>query len=161
MAYTSKRTIINMCVGILLMIVYIVYALSDASPIPEDLKSWALAILIYIGACIVAVIVIQIFFHIAFAVGISVKEKSNDNKMAERIIKSSMVEDERDKLISLKSTRIGYSFTGFGFIAGLITLAIGIPTVVVLHIMTGGFAVGSIIEGVLSVYFNERGVSNG
>ena len=161
MNYSSKRTIISMCVGILLMIVYIFYALSDASPKPEDLKSWALAILIYIGACIVVVIVIQILFHIAFTVGIAVKEKSNDDKMAERIIKSSMVEDERDRLIGLKSMRIGYSFAGFGFVAGLIALAMGIPTVAVLHIMTGGFAVGSIIEGVLSVYFNERGVSNG
>ena len=161
MSYTSKRTIISMCAGILLMIVYIIYALSDVSPAPDDLKLWALAILVYIGICIAAVIIIQILFHIALAVGISVKEKSNDGKIAERIIKSSMVEDERDKLISLKSNRIGYSFAGFGFVAGLVALVTGVSAVVVLHVMTGAYAVGSIIEGFVSVYLNEKGVSNG
>jgi hypothetical protein len=154
-----------MGVGILLLVAYVVYALGDASPAPEDLKLWAIALLVYIGACIVAGIVIQILFHIALAVGISVKEtaKGNecDDKNVERIIKSSMVEDERDKLIDLKSSRIGYTFAGFGFVAGLIALAIGVPTVIALHIMAGAFAVGSIVEGFMSVHLNERGVHNG
>jgi len=150
-----------MGVGILLLAAYIVYALGNASPAPEDLKSWALAILLYIGVCIAAGIVIQIIFHIVLAIGISVDEKDHDDKKVERIIKSSMFEDERDKLISLKSSHIGYGFAGFGFVAGLIALALGILPIVVLHIMAGAFAVGSIIEGSVSVYLNEKGVRNG
>jgi hypothetical protein len=154
-----------MGVGILLLVAYVVYALGNASPAPEDLKLWAIALLVYIGACIVAGIVIQILFHIALAVGISVKKtvKGNvcDDKNVERIIKSSMVEDERDKLIDLKSSRIGYILAGFGFVAGLIALAMGVSAVIALHIMAGTFAVGSIIEGFMSVYLNERGVHNG
>ena len=161
MSYTSKRTLISMGVGVLLLVAYVIYALGDAAPASEDLKSWALAILIYIGACIIVGIVIQILFHIALAIGVSVKEKAHDDEKVERIIKSSMLEDERDKLISLKSSHIGYAVSGFGFVAGLIILAFGISTVIVLHIMAGSFAVGSIIEGCVSIYLNERGVRNG
>jgi len=161
MQYTSKRTLISMGVGILLMAVYGAYALGGASPAPEDLKSWAFAILIYIGVCIAAEVIIQILFHIALAVGISVKEKAPDGQTAERILKSSMIEDERHKLISLKSSHTGYACAGFGFVFALIALALGISAVVVLHIMAGAFAVGSIIEGCVSVYYNERGVHNG
>jgi len=150
-----------MAVGILLLVAYVIYALGSAAPVPEDLRAWALAILIYIGACVVVGIVIQIIFHIAMAIGISVKEKVEDDNEVERIMKVSMMEDERDKLINLKSAHIGYGFAGFGFVAGLIALALGMSTVVVLHIMTGAFAIGSIIEGCVSVYLNERGVRNG
>ena len=72
-----------------------------------------------------------------------------------------MYEDERDKLINLKSSRIGYVCAGVGFIAGLIALAFGISAVVALHIIAGAFAVGSIIEGCVSVYLDEMGVRNG
>jgi len=149
-----------MCVGILLLIVYALYALGDSSPAPDDLKAWALAILVYIGACIAVGIIIQILFHIAFAVGIAVKEKTKDDKKVERIIKSSMIEDERYKLINLKSSHIGYACAGFGFVAGLIMLAVGTSAVIVLHIMVGAFAGGSIVEGCVSVYLNERGICN-
>jgi len=152
---------VSMCVGILLIIAYVVYALGGTSPASEDLKSWAVVLLIYIGICVAAGIVIQILFHIALAIGISVKEKDHDDAKIERIIKSSMLEDERDKLISLKSARIGYICSGFGFVAGLIGLAAGMQAVVVLHIIAGSFAVGSIVEGCVSVYLNERGVRNG
>ena len=161
MSYISKRTLCSIGVGILLLIFYVIYALGAASPAMDDLKSWAVAILIYIVVCIAAGIVVQIVFHIVFAIGITVKEKGIDDKKVERIIKSSMVEDERDKLISLKSSHIGYSCAGFGLVAGLVALAVGISTVVVLHIVAGTFALGSIIEGCVSIYLNERGVQNG
>ena len=161
MQYTSKKTLINMGAGILLLAAYGVYALGDASPAPDDIKSWALAILVYIGVCVAAVIVIQILFHIAFAVGVSVKEKDRDDKTVKRIIESSILEDERDKLINLKSSHIGYACAGFGFVIGLIALALGITAVAALHIMAGAFALGSIIEGCVSVYYHERGVGNG
>jgi len=121
----------------------------------------SLAILIYIGVGVAAEIVVQILFHIALAVGVSVKEKSHDGHIVERIIKSSMIEDERDKLIGLKSSHIGYACAGFGFVMGLIALALGISAVAALHIMAGAFALGSMIEGCVSVYYNERGVHNG
>jgi len=161
MSYKSKRNLISMVVGVLLIIAYTIYAFGKASPAPDDLKTWAVALLIFIGISVVVTIVIHILFHIGLAVGMAVKEKENDDKKVERIIESSMYEDERDKLINLKSSHIGSACAGVGFVAGLIALALGISAVVVLHIIAGAFAVGSIIEGCVGIYLDERGVRNG
>jgi len=150
-----------MVVGVLMIIAYTLYAFGKASPAPDDLKTWAVAMLIFIGISVVITIIVHILFHIGLAIGIAIKEKEHDDKQVGRIIKSSMVEDERDKLISLKSSHIGYVCAGAGFVAGLIALTVGIPAVAVMHIMAGSFAVGSIIEGCVRIFLDERGVRNG
>ena len=161
MSYTSKRTVVSMLAGILLIAAYTVYALGRTSPAPEDLKSWAAVMLVFIGISVAAMIVIQILFHIAFAIGVAVKERESDEKNIERIISSSMIEDEMYKLIDLKSSRAGYICAGTGFIAALAALAFGMPAAAALHIMFGSFAAGSLVEGSVSVYHHERGVRNG
>ena len=158
MSYSSKRNIVSILAGILIMIAYIIYALGGHSPAPEDLKSWAIAMLIFIGIGVVAVIVIQVMFHVVFAIGIAVKEQECDDEKINRIIKSSMTEDEREKIVNLKSSHIGYVCAGIGFIAALAALAFSAASVVALHILFGTFAVGSIIEGIVSVYYFEKGV---
>ena len=147
-----------MIMGVLLAAAYIIYALSDSSPAPDDLKSWAAAMLVFIGIGVAAAIVIQIIFHIALSIGIAVKEREQDEKTVERIIASTVVEDERDKLISLKSAHIGYIFAGLGFVAALVALAFGTQFVTALHILFGTFSSGSLVEGIVSVYFYERGI---
>jgi len=161
MSYKSKRNLVNMIAGVLLIIGYTIYALGMASPAPDDLKRWAVTMLIFIGTSVAVMIVIQIFFHIGIAIGIAVKEKENDDKRIGRIIESSMFEDERDKLINLKSAHIGNVCAGVGFVAGLIALALGISVVVALHIIAGAFAAGSIIEVCVNICLDERGVRNG
>jgi len=159
MSYKSQQNLISMVMGVLLIIVYTIYALSKAAPAPDDLKTWAATMLTFIGISIVVMIVIHIFFYIGITIVTAVKKK--DDKQAKRIIESSMYEDERDKLINLKSSNIGNIFSGIGFLVGLIALALGISAVIALHIIAGAFAVGSIIEGCVSIYLDERGVQNG
>ena len=161
MSFSSKRTLASMAGGIVLIAVYLVYALSRRAPEPDDLKSWATLMLIFIGAGVVLVIIIQILFHIVSAIGITVKHRECKEKDIERIISSSMVEDERDKLISLKSAHIGYVFAGFGCVAALVVLAFGLQALFALHIIFGSFGTSSLIEGVLSIHYNEKGVRNG
>jgi hypothetical protein len=150
-----------MVAGILLMIAYSIYALGKTAPAPDNMKSWAVVMLVFIGVSVAVMIVIQILFHIGLAIGIAVKEKEHDDEKVERIIKASMVEDERDKLISLKASHIGYACGGTGFIAALIVLAVGLSTLCALHIVFGSFFVGSIVEGCVSIYHHERGIRNG
>jgi hypothetical protein len=161
MSYSSKRTIVSMVAGLILIAAYIIYALGANAPAPENLKAWAIAMLVFIGISVAAMIMIQILFHIALAIGIAVKERQCEDKEVERIISSTMVEDERDKLINLKSSHIGYICAGIGFVAALVTLAVGMTSVAALHILFGVFAAGSIIEGIASVYYYEKGVRNG
>ena len=161
MSYASKKAIVNMGTSIFMFVVYAIYAFGKSSPAPGDLKSWAIALLVYIGACVVVGIIIQIVFQIVFAIGVSVKEEGCDEKKAGRIIKSSMLEDEMHKLINLKSSNAAYKCGAFGFAAGLVALAAGAQAVFMLHIMVAAFAAGSIIEGCMTVHLNERGVQNG
>jgi uncharacterized protein involved in response to NO len=161
MSYNSIRTIVSTVAGVILIAAYIIYALGTNSPAPENLKSWATVMLVFIGIGAAALIIIQVLFHIALAIGIAVREREHDGKTVERIISSSMVEDERDKIISLRSSHVGYICVGTGFIAALVALASGMAYVVALHVLSGAFAVGSIIEGIVSVYYYEKGVRNG
>ena len=157
MSVKSKRTIVSMVAGIILIAVYIFYARGkDFSG--EDLKSWAVLMLVFIGISVAAMILINIVFHIVFAIGTAVKEREKSDSEVERIIESSVVEDEMDKIINLRSAQIGNICTGIGFIAALVTLAFGMPAVIALHVLFGSLAIGSIIQGGANVYFYEKGV---
>jgi len=161
MSFSSKKTLASMAGGAAIFVVYIIYALSQRAPEPDNLKSWATLMLIFIGAGIIMTIIVQILFHIVSAIGISVKHKEYNGKEIDRIISSSMVEDERDKLISLKSSHMGYIFAGIGFIAALVALALGCKTLYALHIIFGTCGAASLIEGTMSIYYNEKGIRNG
>lgn len=161
MYYKTKRTITAMSAGFLAIIGYIIYALGESAPAQDDLKGWALAMLIFIGVMVVVSIVIQIIFHVVFAVGIAVKEGGKDNEDIEKMVKTSMVEDERDKLIELKSSHLSFMVVGFGAIVALFTVFIGLPMVISMHIVLGSFALGSFVEGSVTIVYNEMGVRNG
>jgi hypothetical protein len=158
MSYQSRRTVVSLIAGAMLIAAYVIYALGSHAPAPDDLRSWATAMLVFIGIGVGALIVIQILFHIAFAIGTAIKERENNDAKIERIIASSMVEDEREKLIDLKSGHIGYVCAGLGLVAALAALALGMSALFALHILFGSFAVASLAEGCANVYLHERGV---
>lgn len=160
MTYNSKRTITSMVVGIILFAAYAIHALRKYALPPANMASWAKTMLVFIGIGAVGLFIVQILFHIVYAIGIAVKEQEQSDKEVERLISASIVEDERDKLVSLKATRIGYIVIGAGFIATLAALALGGTAILALHILLGAFLVGSLVEGAVSVYLHERGVHN-
>ena len=158
MTYNSKRTIISMAVGLALLIAYMVYALGKAAPGTDNLQSWAIAMLVFIGIGLVALIIVQVVFHILVAVGIAAKEGEGN---VERILDANMVEDERDKLISLKASRAGYICVALGVMLALAVLALGMAALVALHVLLGALAIGSLLDGAASIYLYERGVQHG
>jgi len=161
MTFKSKRTSASLVAGVIIITAYIVYATGRSAPASTNLKAWALALLIFIGISIVAVIVIQILFHILSAIGLAVKEHTQGrapDENVERALSSEMIDDEMDKLISLKATRIGHWFTGIGILVLLLTLAFGASPVLALHIVVDAFALSGIAEGIASVHLYEKGV---
>ena len=163
MSYPEKRTVVSVVSGALLMVVYGIYAYVKLGLTNlTDLKPWATTMLVFIGIGIVGMIIIQIVFHILLSMGIAMKEKikdeSIDDKKIESTIASEMVEDEMDKLIELKANKIGYSFVGLGFVAGLITLAIGLPAAIMLNILFLASMLGSIVEGLIQLRYYRKGV---
>ena len=161
MSYQEKKTYISMFMGVLILVAYCIYAFGkfQAGAVDlNDLKFFASTMMIFIGIGIVAMIVLQILFHIALSVSVAVKENCRDDKKIEKAIAATMVEDEMDKLIELKSGTIGFAVVGVGFIAGLITLLFNSPPAVMLNILFLSFGVGSLAGGAMSIYYYRKGV---
>jgi len=163
MSYQEKRTIVSVVTGALLLAAYCIYAFGKAGMANLDnLKFWATTILVFIGIGIVALIIIQIVFHILLSISMAVKQKMKDetcdDKEIEKSIEREMVEDEMDKLIELKANRIGYTFVGFGFVAGLVAIALGASAVVMLNILFISCSGGSLVEGLVQIRYYRRGV---
>ena len=165
MSYQVKRTITNILTGVIVLAAYCFYAFSRYQSgllAPDDLKSWAQIMLIFIGVGIAAAIVIQIVFHILLSIGIAIKESikngSCDDQEIEKTIELEMIEDEMDKLIELKSLRVGFIVAGIGFVASLIALVLNYPTMIMLNLLFISFSTGSILEGFAQLYYYKRGI---
>ncbi len=168
MSYQEKRTITSIITGAMILAAYCIYAFGKfhaGKVAAGDLKFWAGTMLIFIGIGIAVTIVIQIIFHILLSIGIAVKEKVKndtcDDAVIEKTIKAEIVEDEMDKLIELKSTRIGYYFAGIGFIAAIASLVFNYSPMVMLNILFISFSASAIIEGFAQLYFYRKGIHHG
>jgi hypothetical protein len=168
MSYQEKRIITSIVTGALVLTAYCIYAFgrfNTGAIAPDNLKFWAVTILIFIGIGIVASIVIQIVFHILLSISIAVKKKIQnekcEDKEIEKKIKAEMVEDEMDKLIELKSLRPPFLIAGIGFIAALVSLVLKYSPAVMLNILFISFSVGFLFEGFVQLYYYRRGLKNG
>lgn len=161
MARNSKKSILDIAMTIILVLAYIYYVTNIHTPEASNLKAWALLILSFIGISIVALVLVQIAFHMIYAIGVSIKEKDTGDENINSPVSDSMVEDEMDKLISLKSIKVSYFFAGISCVLALISLAVGFSIIVVIHIVLSGFVLGNIIEGCFTIYHYEIGVHHG
>jgi hypothetical protein len=149
--------------GALILAAYCLYAFGRYSSgvIAEgNLKFWAGTMLVFIGIGVVAMIILEIVFHIVLSIGIAVQDRACDEKEIDRRIEATVIEDEMDKLIELKSSQMGFVLAGVGFVGALILLVLGYSTVVMLNVMFLSFLVGSLVEGAASLYFYGKGVGN-
>ena len=161
MMYASKKTIVNIVAGAVLAVAYLVFALGSSAPETENLKGWAVAILVLVGSGVASQIVIQVIFHIVYSASIAAKEAGLNDEEIMRVVSSEMADDEMDKLINLKSAHIGYICVGIGFVTALVMIALGHPVIYALHALLGSFLTGSLAESCVTVYLYERGVHNG
>ncbi|HAS74793.1 MAG TPA: hypothetical protein DCS67_11675 [Clostridiales bacterium UBA8960] len=79
----------------------------------------------------------------------------------EKTIALEMVEDEMDKLIEFKAMRVGYAIAGIGFVVSLISLVLEYAPAVMLNISFFSFSIGSMIEGIVKLFYYKRGIQNG
>ncbi len=165
MSYQEKRVLVSVLTGAALMAAYGVNAygkVQEGFTAAEDMGLWAVVMLQYIGIGIVAAIEIQIVFDILLSIAIAAKESIRNEACGDehihKTIALEMVEDEMDKLIELKSMRIGFAVAGGGFIIALITLAMGITPVLMLNLLFMAFGVGSMLEGIAQLYYYRKGV---
>lgn len=157
MSVKSKSIITSTVAGFVFLTAYAIYVTRPENT-PDTLQAWAVSMLVFLGIAIVALIVIQIVFHIVLAIGIAVNEGDDDSSRIKRILDSTMAEDEMDRMINLRAARVGYVFAGIGFVGVLVVLAVGLGGVVGLHVLFWSIALGSFVSGAVSVYGYERGV---
>jgi hypothetical protein len=163
MSYQEKKTIVSLVSGTLLLIAYCIYAFGKAGMANIDnLKFWAVTMLIFIGIGVVSMIVIQIVFHILLSIAIAVKKKLNDESIddheIERSLENEMVEDEMAKLIELKANKFGYAFVSVGIIAGIVSIALGAAPFVMMNIVFLSCLFGSLAEGAVQIRYYRKGV---
>lgn len=168
MSYSEKRSIVSIFAGIAVLVSYCIYVygkMQNGQAASNDLKFWAGAMLLFIIIGIIANIVIQIVFHILLSMSIAIREEvktgHSDDKRIEKKIAAEIVEDEMDKLIELKSLRVGFGVAGTGFVTALICAYMGFSVDVMMNIMFFSFSGGSIIEGFSQIFFYQRGVTRG
>ncbi|GHU98408.1 hypothetical protein FACS1894211_02110 [Clostridia bacterium] len=154
MTLKSKNLITSLFAGVLSLVGYLIYALSSVAPESSNLQSWAILIIVALGIAIGLQVIVHIIFYIVAHIGIAAK--TGDPKAAERTMKAEMKDDERGKQIDLKTRYIGYLFFGLGFVSALVALAFGAIPLLALHLVLGSCFIGGFVEGVISIYYNER-----
>ena len=138
MYYQQKKTIVSILQAVVLLAVYIIYVVGKVNAgaaAPDDVKFFAVTMLIFIGIGIGVGIVVQVLFHVLFSVSVAVQERDKDGETIKTAVNAAMVEDERDKMIDLKSMQITFTITMIGFVAGLGMIALGHSVVLMLNML--------------------------
>jgi hypothetical protein len=152
-------------------LVYGAYCLTAFSRhvITDPLRPWAVTMLTFIGIATIAAIIIQIVFHVAFSIGVSVREAVKNRDQQEEVIgeeieealKGELIEDERDKLLEWKSARAGSITFTAGLMLGLVSILLDFPTAVMLNLIYGAFFIGTIAEGIVNLVLYRKDAAHG
>ncbi len=129
--------------GIYYLLVFRKYNQSGFSS-EEELRFWAAVILILVPVLIVAKIVLYILFSIVNT--IVTKEQE------------SMLTDELDNLIELKSTRNFYHAFMIGFFISMGALVLKLPITMMFVILLATIFVAGIVSDLSKFYFYRNGI---
>jgi hypothetical protein len=154
MSYQEKKSVTNIVSSILITGVYtlIMYQkyLSGSLDDSNIFKFWAIILLIFIPISIVARIIIMIFFHILEAIVQTAKGNEFDDQLE--------VEDERDKLIGMKASRVSMISFFLFFILAFITQLFNVSNhLFFITLILGGFLTDLISE-ILTIRYYRKGV---
>jgi hypothetical protein len=164
MTYQTKKTITSLIASLIILVSYCLSVsnqFSEGKPLNTDLQFWAKQMVTYIVVGVVVTIVLHIVFHIYLSINLAIKEEIKDDKAINHKLELEMIEDEMDKLIELKSMRVGYIVVSIGFVSSLVYLAFGGDIILVLNSMYLSFFIGSLSEGLSNLFFYFKGVRNG
>jgi hypothetical protein len=152
MSKQETKAIVFNAISLLTFIIYgvIIYnGYQNGNYDTENLfQFYARVILLYIPITIVVRIVSAILYEILFAIKTEIKGEEPEFD----------VEDERQKLIELKTMRISMVFFVFGFILGLVFLALGYSAHYFFLITILFGVLSELGETALSIHYNRRGV---
>ncbi|MGD8456450.1 MAG: hypothetical protein PVF83_08705 [Anaerolineales bacterium] len=150
MTYQEKNIVISLCSQILILAFFLIrifQIFQDGALEPgEVFWLWGTVIILQIVVTIVGVIAM----HVLSAVIESVKNNGTEPQIDD-------VQDERDKLISLKGTRVAYYASSIGIVLSMLSLVFGQPALVMFSLLIFSGIAAQIIEDVSKLTLYRRG----
>ena len=148
MTYHEKKSLVNILTTFLVYGIYYTYVYQAYQDLTmttdEQLQFWGKTLLIAIPITIGAKIIVHIGFTIMHTMITQEKHPG--------------MEDERDKLIELKSTRNSFFFFGIGFLSAMIAIASGYPIqTMFIMLICGGFS-SELFENLSKLIYYRRGI---
>ncbi|KAF0199837.1 MAG: hypothetical protein FD166_265 [Bacteroidetes bacterium] len=144
----EKRILVSLISSVLIMAfywLYVYYNFIEGNPaLLNDMRFLGKAFLIMIPVAIGAQIVIQIVLAIAF------KMAGHDD--------IDPIDDERDKLIELKSIKISHYIFILGFMLAMGCLAMGMHTRIMIFVLIASGFVASVVNELLRLWYYRKGV---
>lgn len=148
MSYEEKHNIASLVTLTIVSVPYLIFILNkfnaEAPSTEAELSFWASAILLLIPIRIVAEIIVHILFAIANAI-VTGKDELDTTK------------DERDELISLKSTRNSYYMFCFVMLSAFIAAGVYQSITLLFLILFIGGTVSELMEISSKIYFYRKG----
>ena len=147
MSYQENRIIaylISSLLGVGIYSFYVIQKYQEGSFDSTTISSfWGFVILIVIVGQIVLSIITSILVSIIHAITTREEELTQS--------------DERDQLIDLKANRISFSVFGIGFVLAMITLATGLPPLVMFNLIVFSLFGAGIVGYITQLYLYRRG----
>lgn len=145
MTYQEKRSIISIVSSVVIFGLYALYLYNNYLPEfqrTDDYSFWGKAILMMIPVFMV----IRIVIHILFIVFMKVTTQEDEPKA-----------DEREKLIELKSERVGHWVFMIGFLSSMVVVTLGYSLQTMFIILIGSGLLGGIVEEFMQIRYYRRG----
>lgn len=146
MAYQQNQTIGILVSSLLGIAMYTFYMVQRTNSIDFDgsiTSSWGWLVLGIIVFQVVAIIIVSILVAIAQAI----ITRDEDP----------ILEDERDQLFELKSSRFAFSIFGAGFMLAMLSLAVGFPPIVMFNVIVYSLFGAGIVGYIARLYYYRRG----
>jgi hypothetical protein len=149
MSYQEKSSILSLICFPFFYGAYWIFTLQKIKTgtpgLVDDLSFWAIQILIFVGLSVAGRIILEILFNIASAI-------------ATRREEVSMMEDERDRLFELQSTRVSAYIVGFGFLLSLSTLALKWPPYIMVNVLYFAFIGSTLAAEITKLRYYRKGM---
>lgn len=148
MEQKEKQVLVSLIASMLIIIFYSLYVYNryiEGNPeIINDLRFWGRSFIVLIPVAIV----IQIVIHILFAI---INKVVTNEDIQDK-------DDERDKLIELKSLRVSYWVFIAGFMSAMGAVALGMELwVMFVIIIVSGF-LSDLISSSMKIWYYRKGV---
>jgi hypothetical protein len=141
MSFQEKRSLLSLvCTGLLVILfVSIIAPASSFEP-----RRWGLAFLVAVPS--------GILIQILLTIGLAIVNKATTQEDPPK------GDDERDRFVSLKSTRNGYISFGAGFLTAMATQVFGAPVSVLFAVLAASCLSSSVIGDLSRFIYYRRGL---